>query len=97
MTYTPEDYAAARKMTVSGCPMLHGRVKLPRGYRYSKHEPGDGEATMCPFCRFIGTVDDYDVMGLPEGQAQCLECGRLVVPVDVVEVRENLPLFGETA
>lgn len=67
--------------------------KLPRGWEY---DPG-GSHTACPYCRMIGDMDDFDVMGLTEGTAQCLSCGRIVVPVGVQRIVEVMPLFGESA
>lgn len=60
---------------------------LPRGW-----ERGISIYWACPYCRTIGTHDDFDTLGL-DGDSQCLSCGKLVVPVDVKQVEEFMPLF----
>ena len=29
----------------------------------------------CPACCFVGTIDDFDVMGLEDGHLFCNQCG----------------------
>jgi hypothetical protein len=44
--------------------------RLPDGYQIDKAS----ETLFCPFCGYIGSFDDWDVLGLGD-DGQCLECG----------------------
>lgn len=49
---------------------------------------GGDDLEQCPVCCFVGTIDDFDVMGADEGHLFCGQCG-----VEFVQEPESLYAF----
>jgi hypothetical protein len=64
--------------------------------KYRRARPEEwGTLAMCNHCGHVADDNDWDVMGLDEGFMQCLACGEIDMPIQVVEVKEaeSMPLF----
>lgn len=74
---------------------INGNVKPPKGWRFTGVPIGPEYLVLCPYCRTVGTDEDFDCMGLPEDQRQCLTCGRLVIPAAVARFpTKQMEMFG---
>jgi hypothetical protein len=42
-----------------------------------------GDYTGCPKCGFVGDLDDFDVLGMPEGILWCNQCDQPIKPIQL--------------